>query len=155
MDDMTKIHIENYIKTELEKKGLEAVKYFVSMLHVRGIFKGTVTHSVLLKLLCNDKPNILEKDIMQRELIKHMNKVVEIVFEESPDSWTAYTTGETLDKGIDFEVVLYPDEDTIRDKYSGEVNKPNERCFNCGHYFYAKNWHTPPSCPKCHWSRVN
>ncbi len=29
------------------------------------------------------------------------------------------------------------------------------KCFHCGCYFLAKNWHTPPSCPNCHWSRVD
>lgn len=29
------------------------------------------------------------------------------------------------------------------------------KCFSCGVYFYEKNWHTPPSCPHCHRSRVD
>lgn len=29
------------------------------------------------------------------------------------------------------------------------------KCFHCGKYFYEKNWHTPPSCPFCHRSRVD
>jgi rubrerythrin len=26
-------------------------------------------------------------------------------------------------------------------------------CHHCGNTFLAKNWHTPMSCPLCHWSR--
>ncbi len=29
------------------------------------------------------------------------------------------------------------------------------KCFHCGCYLLAKNWHTPPSCPRCHWSRTD
>jgi Zn finger protein HypA/HybF involved in hydrogenase expression len=29
------------------------------------------------------------------------------------------------------------------------------KCPHCHGYFLAKNWHTPSSCPGCHWSRVD
>lgn len=127
---MSKVVIEDYIRDKCRRKKVEAYKEFVSKLYVRNVLKGSPNHSKALRVISEDNIARHNIDFLKQLIVKHHEDLIQIVYDENPEKWSP---------PVKEEVDL----------------KPNEICFNCGHKFYAENWHTPSSCPKCHRSRVD
>ncbi len=47
------------------------------------------------------------------------------------------------------------EEKKLEDKDMQKRGEYWQKCYGCGCYFRAKNWHTPSDCPHCNRSRVD